>query len=188
MTKNTLNMSKGTAAMKASPVLPSKTVRSVIVLSGGEGKGSAPRMLQDIPENERMFSTAQWNEAVAQAPAMKNAPPPKPVSVGEAFAFSGPLPEKANGRLAMLGFVAALGAEISTGQPVLTQFSEATVPVVATVVAFTLASLAPLLKGSSQSTEVGPFTPQAELTNSRFAMIGMASLLAYEYFQGTALF
>jgi len=37
------------------------------------------------------------------------------------FAFSGPLPEKANGRLAMLGFVAALGAELSTGQPVVTQ-------------------------------------------------------------------
>lgn len=39
------------------------------------------------------------------------------------FAFSGPLPEKANGRLSMLGFVAALGAELATGEPVFTQVS-----------------------------------------------------------------
>lgn len=163
-------------------------MRSSVRVHSGEGKAPAPRLLNEIPENERMFSTAQWDEAVAKAPAMKNAPRPAPVSVREAFAFSGPLPEKANGRLAMLGFVAALGAEIGTGQPVLTQFSEATGPVLATVLLFSFASLIPLIKGSNPATEVGPFTPQAEMSNSRFAMIGMASLLAYEYFNGTALF
>ncbi|KAF5837692.1 chloroplast carotene biosynthesis-related protein [Dunaliella salina] len=186
MTKNTMQGAASSA--RASPLLPSKAASMRSVKVQAEGKAPAPRKLEEIPENERMFSTAQWNEAVAQAPAMLRAPPPKPVSVREAFAFSGPLPEKANGRLAMLGFVAAMGSEFATGQPVFTQFSEATGPVVATVVVFTIASLAPLLKGSNPATEVGPFTPQAELSNSRFAMVGMASLLAYEYFNGTALF
>ncbi|WJZ87161.1 hypothetical protein VitviT2T_006563 [Vitis vinifera] len=45
-------------------------------------------------------------------------PPPAPkvsTKFGDVFAFSGPAPERINGRLAMVGFVAAMGAEIWKG-------------------------------------------------------------------------
>eukprot|EP00873_Tetraselmis_striata_P035450 jgi/Tetstr1/455714/TSEL_042521.t1 len=74
------------------------------------------------------------------------------------MAFSGPAPEVINGRLAMLGFAAALGAELSTGQT------------------------------GKKETTFGPFTPGAEMLNGRAAMIGFASLLAYEAFKGSPLF
>ena len=37
------------------------------------------------------------------------------------FAFSGPAPETINGRLAMLGFVLALGVEIASGRDLFSQ-------------------------------------------------------------------
>lgn len=40
------------------------------------------------------------------------------------MAFSGPAPELINGRLSMLAFVAALGAELASGEPVLRQLGE----------------------------------------------------------------
>ena len=59
----------------------------------------------------------------------------------------------------MLGFTAALGAELATGQSVFTQFNEAAAPIIATAVIFTIASLVPMLKGSNKEA-FGPFTPQ----------------------------
>ena len=60
----------------------------------------------------------------------------------------------------MLGFTAALGAELASGQSVFTQFNEAAVPIIATAVIFTVASLVPMLKGSDPKQAFGPFTPQ----------------------------
>ncbi|XP_048629113.1 secreted acidic protein 2-like [Brassica napus] len=40
------------------------------------------------------------------------------------LAFSGPAPERINGRLAMVGFVAALAVELSKGENVLAQISD----------------------------------------------------------------
>ena len=51
-----------------------------------------------------------------------------------------------NSRLAMLGFVAAVGAELATGTPVSAQLQQATVPIIATFVLFSVASLIPILK------------------------------------------
>merc|ERR1712087_276270 len=55
----------------------------------------------------------QEPERVRAAESATPPPPPPPVkkdvSFGEAMAFSGPAPETINGRLAMLGFIAALG-------------------------------------------------------------------------------
>ena len=42
-------------------------------------------------------------------------------TIGSLMAFDGAAPELINGRLAMLGFVAALGAELSTNEPIMTQ-------------------------------------------------------------------
>jgi hypothetical protein len=44
------------------------------------------------------------------------------------MAFSGAAPETTNGRLAMLGFIAAVGAELSSGEGVLRQWSEVSLP------------------------------------------------------------
>ncbi len=82
--------------------------------------------------------------------------------------FSG-APEIINGRLAMLGFVAALGAEIASGDSVLKQVSEEPTLISLTFITFAAASLVPAFarrKGDS----LGPFTPQAEMTNGRAAM------------------
>ena len=53
-----------------------------------------------------------------------------------------------NSRLAMLGFVAAVGAELATGTPVSAQLQQATVPIIATFVLFSVASLIPHSQGA----------------------------------------
>lgn len=56
-------------------------------------------------------------------------PTPPPVAkpstkFGDVFAFSGPAPERINGRLAMIGFVAAIGAELANGSDIFAQLSD----------------------------------------------------------------
>ncbi|XP_026436596.1 early light-induced protein, chloroplastic-like [Papaver somniferum] len=53
-------------------------------------------------------------------PQLATSPAPRHVlkmstKFGELFAFSGPTPERINGRLAMIGFVAAMGVELARG-------------------------------------------------------------------------
>lgn len=57
------------------------------------------------------------------------------------MAFSGPAPEVINGRLAMLAFVAAAGAELATGAPVAAQLKEAPLFIGLTFLIFSIASL-----------------------------------------------
>lgn len=106
------------------------------------------------------------------------------------MAFSGPAPELINARLAMLAFVAALGAELATGEPVVQQFKDQPVLVVAAAALFAWASLVPILLGKSGDYDkgVGPFSKRAEMLNGRAAMIGVAALLAVEGVKHTALF
>ena len=104
------------------------------------------------------------------------------------MSFAGPGPETINGRLAMLGVFAAIGAELSTGESIFTQFENATPVVVATMALFSLASLVPILKGSSQEEAFGPFTPKAERLNGQAAMLGLAALILIELVKGSALF
>eukprot|EP00955_Chlamydomonas_euryale_P046431 353425-Chlamydomonas_euryale.AAC.3 len=103
------------------------------------------------------------------------------------MAFSGIGPETINGRLAMLGFVAAMFAELSTGQPVLQQWAEVPTVVFGTVALITVASLVPFLQGSKNNQTVGPWRPSAELLNGRAAMIGFAAMLVLESISGHAL-
>ena len=66
----------------------------------------------------------------------------------EAMAFANPVgPETINGRLAMVGVLAAIGAELSTGESFFTQFEAATPVVLATWAIIALASLVPVMKG-----------------------------------------
>ncbi|KAG2500697.1 hypothetical protein HYH03_001463 [Edaphochlamys debaryana] len=110
----------------------------------------------------------------------------KPQSLGEAMAFAGAAPERVNGRLAMLGVVAAIGAELATGESVLAQATEIPVPLAILVVSLAVATLAPILKGANMKEAFGPLTPQAEVINGRAAMLGIAALLAAEVARGGA--
>ena len=112
------------------------------------------------------------------------------MSLKEAMAFSGPAPETINGRLAMLGFAGALGAELSSGESVAAQFSGVDQPWILYFAAlFAVASLVPLTKqGIDENAKFGPFTAAAEKLNGRAAMIGLAALLAIENSNGAALF
>lgn len=67
-------------------------------------------------------------------------------------------PESINGRLAMLGFVAALGAEFNTQQPIAAQFSEAVPAILVSAIVFSIASIIPLVQGFNLNVS-GPFTP-----------------------------
>lgn len=105
------------------------------------------------------------------------------------LAFSGPAPERINGRLAMVGFVAALAVELSNGEDVFAQISNGGIPwFLGTSVLFTVASLIPLFNGVSvQSKSKGLMTSDAELWNGRFAMLGLVALAFTEYVKGGAL-
>ena len=134
-------------------------------------------------------------EASSAATAMPPTPPaPTPIptpaapSIGEAMAFSGSAPEIINGRLAMLGFVAALGAEFASQETVVQQVAEGPkVLIFGTFLLFTIASLIPILKGAKKEA-LGPFTPAAEMLNGRAAMLGIAFLLLSEASQNAPFF
>ncbi|WOH16109.1 hypothetical protein DCAR_0935658 [Daucus carota subsp. sativus] len=122
----------------------------------------------------------------------ESSPPPTPkasTSFFDVLAFSGPAPERINGRLAMIGFVAAMAVEVSNGQDVFSQISNGGVPwFLGTSVLLTLASLVPLFKGVSVETKSGGLmTSDAEMWNGRFAMLGLVALALTEYIKGSAL-
>ncbi|PSC76290.1 integral membrane Yip1-family isoform B [Micractinium conductrix] len=141
----------------------------------------------------KAYSEEEYTAAVAsgglrkQAPGASGSASASSLSLGELMAFSGPAPELVNGRLAMIGVVAALAAELSSGESVLRQFADEPTGVVLTGLTFIAASLIPLLS-STERKAVGPFTPAAEMLNGRAAMIGLASLIAIEAVRGSALF
>ncbi|XP_057506230.1 early light-induced protein 1, chloroplastic [Actinidia eriantha] len=119
-------------------------------------------------------------------------PPPKPkvsTKFSDVLAFSGPAPERINGRLAMIGFVAAIAVELSKGQDVFSQISDGGISwFVGTSVVLSLASLIPLFQGVSVESKSGGFmSSDAELWNGRFAMLGLVALAFTEYVIGGAL-
>ncbi|KAG6766154.1 hypothetical protein POTOM_030221 [Populus tomentosa] len=105
------------------------------------------------------------------------------------FAFSGPAPERINGRLAMIGFVAAMAVELSKGQDLFSQISNGGVSwFVGTSILLSVASLIPLFKGvSAESRSEGVMTSDAEMWNGRFAMLGLVALACTEYVSGRTL-
>ncbi len=117
------------------------------------------------------------------------AAPAKVASFGELMAFGGEAPELINGRLAQLGVVAAIGAELASGESVFKQLADEPTLIVATFGLIIAATFVPLLQNISPSAEVfGPFNAAAEKLNGRAAMIGFAALVAIEAVKGSALF
>ncbi|KAM7462847.1 hypothetical protein LguiA_030968 [Lonicera macranthoides] len=136
----------------------------------------------------RCMAKSSKNEEVN--PVTAPTPSPKAsTNVFDLLAFSGPAPERINGRLAMIGFVAAMAVEASNGQDLFAQISNGGVPwFLGTSMVLTLASLVPLFKGISvQSKSKGLMTSDAEMWNGRFAMLGLVALAFTEYLKGSAL-
>lgn len=120
--------------------------------------------------------------------------PPKPkakesTKFSDLLAFSGPAPERINGRLAMVGFVSALAVELARGDDLATQLMNGGLPWFAgTAALLSVASLVPLFKGvSAQSKSGSLMTADAELWNGRLAMLGLVALAFTEYLKGGPL-
>ncbi|ESR33279.1 Early light-induced protein 1 [Citrus sinensis] len=188
--------SLATQSMLASPV----AARVTGIRRSGANQLSSVKYLPSLRRNVNLSvrCTAEDEQQQQQKddqptiPKAEPQPPKKPrMSTGfsEVFAFSGPAPERINGRLAMIGFVAALGVEISKGQDVFAQLSDGGVAwFLGTSVLLTVASLVPLFKGVSvESKSDGFMTSDAELWNGRFAMLGLVALAFTEFVKGGTL-
>ncbi|CAL9030711.1 unnamed protein product [Prunus brigantina] len=109
--------------------------------------------------------TTATNSSENSQPVPSPLPPPSP-KFSDVLAFSGPAPERINGRIAMVGFVAALAVELSKGQDVFAQISNGV---------------------GVESKSKGVMTLDAELWNGRLAMLGLVALAFTEYVKGGTL-
>ena len=194
--------SKPEAASSQSPATTVANLEAVLGLPS-----EAERQTQ---EAERLAAAAAAPAAPAATPTFQASSVPNPVTAGAAEApaegegffgvmgFAGPAPEVINGRAAMLGVLAAIGGELTTGKTVVGQLmAGGAAPMGAIFVAVALASFAPMITGSSanaafnkekEAKALGPFTAQAEMLNGRAAMMGFAALLALEATSGMPFF
>lgn len=115
-------------------------------------------------------------------------PRPRVPGFAERLSFKEGLPERLNGRLAMLGFLAAFHSELN-GMGLAEQMAVATPFVLSASVITVWGSMAPVDEGSMPETAAaGPFTADAELMNGRAAMVGFSLLCLIEAFTGKPFF
>ncbi|KAH0457328.1 hypothetical protein IEQ34_012643 [Dendrobium chrysotoxum] len=107
----------------------------------------------------------------------------------DALSFSGPGPERINGRLAMVGFVSAIAVEVMRGEDLAAQLANGGVLWFAGAAALlSVASLVPLFRGvDAPDRSDAPMTADAEIWNGRFAMLGLVALAVTEYVKGGPL-
>ncbi|EAY73277.1 hypothetical protein OsI_01151 [Oryza sativa Indica Group] len=124
------------------------------------------------------------------AAAAPKAKPAASTKLWDVLAFSGPAPERINGRLAMVGFVSALAVEASRGGGLLDQAGSGSglAWFAATAAVLSAASLVPLLRGeTAEARSGGVMSADAELWNGRFAMLGLVALAFTEFLTGSPL-
>ncbi|KAH9324681.1 hypothetical protein KI387_004859 [Taxus chinensis] len=127
------------------------------------------------------------------APPTTNSPSPTKNKIStkfsDLFAFSGPAPEIINGRLAMVGFVSAIGVELASGRDLFSQLSSGGVSwFLISAGLLSAASLIPLFKGVTPQSKSQPImSSTAEIWNGRFAMLGLLALAFTEYVKGGPL-
>lgn len=169
-------------------------------------RGALLRVAAEGPVGSKKPSISETE--VPDAPAAAAAPTevaaPVQPSTMEGIDFfkimgaGGLAPEVINGRAAMVGFLAAVGAELATQDSIFKQLGEGgTGGMLFVFAAVAAASFAPIIQGkSAQETFLkgsapeafGPFNAQAEMLNGRAAMMGLLFLLAAEASQGQAFF
>ncbi|KMT12361.1 hypothetical protein BVRB_5g102960 [Beta vulgaris subsp. vulgaris] len=147
---------------------------------GGQGE---PKLDSGLPKT---------TPPMAASPTPTPTPKPQPkvsTSFADLFAFSGPAPERINGRLAMIGFVAAIAVELSKGTDLFSQISDGGAQsFLATSILLSVASLVPLFKGKRAEAKTdGLMNANAELWNGRVAMLGLVALALTEFVKGGAL-
>lgn len=106
------------------------------------------------------------------------------------------LPETINGRTAMVGFVAAFGAEIFGAGSFYSQLAAGSLPVFVFMSLITAASIIPVVKGTEGDyldslDDTFPkdlLIPEIEMFHGRLAMIGITGLILIEGVKGSALF
>nr|GME21658.1 early light-induced protein, chloroplastic-like [Ipomoea batatas] len=143
-------------------------------------------LVRSMSEAGKEQPTTPVVESSTTAP--KPTPPPSPAPK-DVFSFSGPGPERINGRLAMIGFAAAMGMELANGGDLFAQISNGGVTwFLGTTALLTLASVIPLFQGvTAESKSKGLMTADAEIWNGRFAMLGLVALAFTEYVQNGPL-
>ncbi|XP_060179959.1 early light-induced protein, chloroplastic-like [Lycium barbarum] len=148
-------------------------------------------MSEDGEKLEQSKSPNLTDAAATPKPTPPPSAKPKPsTNFIDVFSFSGPAPERINGRLAMIGFVAAMGVELANGADLSAQLSSGGLSwFLGTSALLTLASLIPLFQGvSAESKSGGIMSANAEIWNGRFAMLGLVALAFTEYVKGAGLF
>lgn len=152
--------------------------------AGSRGRVAAPprRLAPLLVRASQQADDAAADTSASAAPAAA----PK-LGLWDALAFSGPAPERINGRLAMVGFVSALAVEATRGDGILSQAGNGAglAWFAYTAAVLSAASLVPLLQGESAEGRSGRFmTADAELWNGRLAMLGLVALAVTEYLTG----
>jgi hypothetical protein len=140
-------------------------------------------MQPDVEPTETSQTTSSPSSSTPK-PKPKAAPKP---GLWDALAFSGPAPERINGRLAMVGFISALAVEASRGGGLLSQAGSRSglAWFAATAAVLSVASLVPVLQGdSAEGRSGGVMSADAELWNGRFAMLGLVALAITECITG----
>ncbi|KMT12360.1 hypothetical protein BVRB_5g102950 [Beta vulgaris subsp. vulgaris] len=147
-------------------------------------------MVSPLGFNPRMTKRVNFEVKCMAGDEPKPKPQPKvSTSFGDLFAFSGPAPERINGRLAMIGFVAAVAVELSKGTDLFSQISNGGAEYfIGTSILLSVASLVPLFQGQRAEAKTdGLMNANAELWNGRIAMLGLVALAFTEFVKGGAL-
>ncbi|KAL5197557.1 hypothetical protein ABZP36_001069 [Zizania latifolia] len=180
----------------AAAVTPSRVVEGSRAAVRFPATGRRRAALVVRAKAEPGVDPTQETTALSPSPSLTTTPDapsnPKPkaargAKLSDVFAFSGPAPERINGRLAMVGFVSALAVEASSGGGILSQAGSGSglAWFAATAAVFSAASLVPLLRGERAEARSGAFmSADAELWNGRFAMLGLVALAFTEYLTG----
>ncbi|KAL3828758.1 hypothetical protein ACJIZ3_017560 [Penstemon smallii] len=167
-------------------VLPTTTINIIKRNVGFRVRSMADEEGETLTEKKSQVGSPLPNPTPTPAPPRK---PKVSTDFNDVLAFSGPAPERINGRLAMIGFVAAIGVELANGQDIFSQVQNGGFPLfLGTSILLSMASLIPLFKGVTVESKSGNLmTSDAELWNGRFAMLGLVALAFTEFVKGGAL-